>query len=117
MNHTKSSAGTQHSARGTRPRDRAAAALCVGAVLLAGLLAAQVSRLVGGAPAMADLVASSTESTVLTVDAGSGEDVVVVLDQRAESLMLYRCMNQRSLDLKGIYDLRQLFFEAKRAGR
>ncbi len=98
-------------------RDWTGTALVAAAVLVAGLIAVQLSRFVGGSPALADQVSTYADHTMLTVDSGSGEDVVVVLDQRGETLMIYRCPNQRSLEFKGQTDIRQLFFEARRSGK
>jgi len=100
-----------------RHRDWAAIGLTASALAVGGLIATHLSRLVGGTPAAADLVASNQEFTMLTADAGNGEDVVVSLDQRGEALLVYRCVNQRSIDFKGRFDMRELFFAAKRSGQ
>jgi hypothetical protein len=67
-------------------------------------------------PAHAELVAGNPDAAALTVEAGN-EDILIVLDQRAETLLLYRVENQRALEFKGRIDLRDAFFEAKRASR
>ena len=100
-----------------RQRDWAAIGLTACALAVGGLITTHLSRLVGGTPAAADLVSSNQEFTMLTAEAGSGEDVVVALDQRGEALLLYRCVNQRSIEFKGRFDMRELFFAAKHSGK
>ncbi len=108
----------QPSAAANSPRRDWPATLLTGlALLVGGLLAAQLSQLLSGAPAVADLVAANSEFTLLTTDAGNSEDVALVLDQRGETLLLYRCLNQRSIEFLGRTDLRELFFTAKRSGK
>ncbi|MGQ0628329.1 MAG: hypothetical protein ACT4PL_09560 [Phycisphaerales bacterium] len=98
-----------------RRRDPFAMALAVMAAVLCGVLLLQIGR--GGERAMADLVSNNADATLLAADAGNSEDVVLVLDQRSEALLLYRCANQRTVDFKGRTDLRQLFFEARKSGK
>jgi len=98
-------------------RDRGSWVLLALAMFIGGLVVVQMSRLAGGTPAYADLVATAGEHTLLTVEAGNSEDVLVVLDHRAEALLLYRCLNQRSIEFKGRTDLRQLFFDARKLGK
>lgn len=100
-----------------RPRDWAAIGLTACALAVGGLIATHLSRLVGGTPAAADLVAFNQDFTLMTAEAGNGEDVVVALDQRGEALLLYRCVNQRSIEFKGRFDMRELFFAAKHSGQ
>lgn len=100
-----------------RERDWAAIGLTACALTVGGLIATHLSRLVGGTPAAADLVASNQEFTMLTAEAGNGEDVVVALDQRGEALLMYRCVNLRNIEFKGRFDMRELFFAAKHSGK
>ena len=64
--------------------------------------------------ARADVAAWGSEFSVLTTDIGS-EDLVVVLDQRAEQLLLYHVRNQTALEFRGKQSLSELFLEARRA--
>lgn len=64
---------------------------------------------------MAGVVSSSNEFTLLTADAGS-DDVLLVLDGRAETLFAYRVVNQTRLDMVRRWDVKALFTEGKSAG-
>lgn len=87
--------------------------LLASALVLAGLLVSHLGGVWGAAPAWGDLVAQRGDFVALTVDGGT-DDVLVVLDQRAESLMVYHVANQQSLVFKGRQDLRELFYQARR---
>lgn len=80
------------------------------AAVLAGLIGVQATRL--GAPARADVVSSAGSVTVLTA-AASSQDVLLVLDNRAEELMVYRVENQNSIELHNRYSLPRVFAEAR----
>ncbi len=93
------------------------AALAASAIVLAGLLLTQLGRIGGPAPAygsMRELVAANADMTLLTADAG-GEDVAVVLDQRGETLLIYRVVGQQRLDFMARQSVRELFFLARQA--
>ncbi len=67
--------------------------------------------------ARADVAAWGGDFAALTTDIGS-EDLVVVLDQRAEQLLLYRVRNQNAIEFAGRQSVADLFLEARRsAGR
>lgn len=80
----------------------------------AGLLMAQVARLLTPAPARAELVASAGEFVALTADGGT-DDLLAVVDQRAEAMLIYQVKNQNALELRGRLDLRRVFVEGRRA--
>lgn len=101
----------------TAQRDLPTLLLGAVAIALCTLLLVQIGRGPAGTPAIADLVSNNADATLLAADAGNSEDVVLILDQRAEALLLYRCANQRTVDFKGRTDLRQLFFEARKSGK
>lgn len=92
------------------------AVLCASAMVLVGLIISQLGRV--GSPAhaatMLDLVAQGGDYAMLTVDAGS-DDVLVVLDQRAEELLVYRTINQSRVELKARQSVRDLFFAARQS--
>mgnify|MGYP003393988717 CR=1 FL=1 len=58
---------------------------------------------------------SSNGFTRRTADAGS-DDVLLVLDGRAETLFAYRVVNQTRLDMVRRWDVKALFTEGKSAG-
>ncbi len=63
-------------------------------------------------PALAEMVASNPGDVVaLTADSGS-EDVLLVLDNRAERLMVYK-LTQNGLQLYSSEPLRELFTRAR----
>jgi len=91
----------------------ARAGLVCSAMVLSTLLAIALVR--SGAPAsagMVDLVASAGDFAMLTTDGGS-DDVLVVLDQRSESLLLYRVANQQRVEFYGRQSLKDLFTTAR----
>ncbi|MFN0010427.1 MAG: hypothetical protein ACKVS8_02155 [Phycisphaerales bacterium] len=64
--------------------------------------------------ARADVVATGGEFAALTTDTGS-EDILVILDQRAEQLLIYGVRNQNAIEFRGRQSLSELFLEARRA--
>ena len=64
--------------------------------------------------ARADVVAAGGEFAALTSDTGS-EDILVVLDQRAEQLLVYGVRNQNAIEFRGRQSLSELFLEGRRA--
>jgi hypothetical protein len=52
---------------------------------------------------------------MLTFDAGN-DDVLLVMDSRAEQLFAYRVRNQNSFELIEPYDLKDMFLRARRLG-
>lgn len=89
---------------------RGGALLVALAAALAVLIGVQALRL--GTPARADVVSSTGGLTVMTAEASS-QDVLLVLDGRAEELMVYRVENQNSIELHNRYSLPRVFAEAR----
>jgi len=84
--------------------------------VLIALIVVQAGRL-GPSEARADLVSSAGDLTALTVEA-TNDDVLLVVDNRSESLMAYKIVNQTSVELFKTYSLPRLFGEARnRSGR
>lgn len=94
-------------------RDRMMLALSASAALLLALALTQIGRLVGGTPALADLVNQSGEFQMLAVDGGV-DDIVVVLDHRTESLVTYHA-TQNALEFLGRRDIREVFAQGRMA--
>ncbi|MFN0134128.1 MAG: hypothetical protein ACKVW3_16560 [Phycisphaerales bacterium] len=89
---------------------RGSGLLISSAIILLVLIALQATRL--GTPVKADLVSSAGGLTVLTV-AASSQDMLLVLDNRAEELMVYRVENQNAVELHNRYNLPRIFAEAR----
>lgn len=91
-------------------------ALWASAFVLVALIVVQAGR-IGPSEARADLVSSAGDLTALTVES-TNDDVLLVVDNRSESLMAYKVVNQNSFELFRSYSLPRLFGEARnRAGR
>lgn len=86
------------------------AALWAAAFVLAGLVLVQASRLTG--EARADVVSHAGEFTVLTAASGS-EDVLMAIDSRGEKLLVYKVVNQSSVELFQKHDLARIFMDAR----
>lgn len=68
----------------------------------------------GPAPVrLGDVASASSDYAVLSVDQGGNDDIVVVVDQRSESLLVYSVVNQRSVELRAREDLSDLFNRAR----
>lgn len=94
--------------------DAGAAALWASAfVILAMILVQAGSR---GNAAYAGQVADIGTLRVLTADAGSGEEVLVILNQTDEVLSVYSVVGQRSLELYQTVTMAQLFEQTGRTG-
>ncbi len=81
------------------------------AAVLAGLLIVQASRM-GVGEARAEMVTRAGEFTVLTSESGS-EEVLLVIDNRREQLLVYKVVNQSSLDHFARHDLARMFMDAR----
>ena len=88
--------------------------LLASALVLGGLLVAQLGRLAGGTPAYADLVNQGGDFGILT-SISTGDDLVVVLDQRNEELLVYTPYNQRAIEFKARHSLKDLFTSGRAA--
>lgn len=101
----------------TRTRDErfdsAAAALWASAFLILALVIVQAGRLGAGRQAHAELVAPIGDLTILTASSGDNEDVLLVLDSRAQTLIAYTVVNRSQIDLNQTADVSALFAGAK----
>lgn len=87
------------------------------ALVLLGLVMAKAAPLLGG-EARADMVARSGSYIVMTTDGGN-EEVLVIIDERSETVSVYKVVNQQNVQLFQRADLREIFTaaRAKRHGR
>jgi hypothetical protein len=98
-----------------------AAPLLASALVLVALILVQAGRSGGSSPvapstAMAEMaVVSGGYSAMTTQGQSSSEELLYVLDQRAERLMVYRVENGRELSLQRSEDLAQVFTQARAA--
>lgn len=89
----------------------AAAALWASAFVVMALIIVQAGT-VSPASAQADMVSKAGEYTVLSTNAGS-EDIIIVLDNRAEELMAYKIVNQSSIQLLQKTSLPETFIRGR----
>ncbi len=97
--------------------DRARGALTVSAALLAGLILLRVGGLsgpLGVSPATAEMSSASGSYKVLTTQSGS-EELLYMIDERAEQLHVYRVRQTSAVDLVAREDLRRMFIAARAA--
>jgi hypothetical protein len=85
------------------------AALWASAFVLMGLIILQSSRLTG--EAQAGVVSSTTGHVILTSEA-QNEDLILVIDGRAEQLTVYR-PTRNGIDLVQVYRLPDMFADAR----
>jgi hypothetical protein len=121
--------GPEHQTRAAEPTQTHAPArpaggaspawLLASAVVLAGLLVAQLGRVNSGVGS--DALAAYLGPGVLRGDYGAAvlpvsnaEDVLLVLDQRGEGLLIYDVFNQGQLRFSGREDLRAMFVRGRR---
>ncbi len=95
--------------------DAGAAALWASAFVLMALIITQASTL-GGAPAQAAGAVAVEDMVVVTASMSSTEDVLVILDQRADRLYVYGVEGNRNLRLYDGRELTTLFSQASRGG-
>ncbi|MCA3004395.1 MAG: hypothetical protein ACK51N_05560 [bacterium] len=76
------------------------------------LLLASGQRLIGGTPALADVTSMTGDYVVATVNGGT-DDVLVVLDHRTETLLVYRLSNQTNFELRSRQSVREMFINAR----
>ncbi|MGD9690632.1 MAG: hypothetical protein AB7K52_13185 [Phycisphaerales bacterium] len=102
------------------PRRGPALLLTATALALAVLIGVQLTRLsgtlIGGTSASADVVNQLGDFQMLSVDSGK-DDVVIMIDQRTESLLVYHA-TQTGLKFLGRRDVKDIFSQARvAAGR
>lgn len=88
--------------------DVGAAALWASAFVVLAMILVQAGNR-GGNTALARDVDDVSSMRILNADAGSGEDVIVVLNQTDETLSIYSVEAQRSLELYQSVPLGELF--------
>lgn len=94
-----------------RPRFSSNVLLWASAFVLAGLVILAAGRPLVE-PATADMVVSQGAHTMMTADAGNDE-ILLILNNRNETLTIYRVVNQNSVELFRRYDLPQMFSDAR----
>lgn len=96
--------------------------LTLSAVTLAVLIVVQAGRLpLGMKPdltpaAYADLVSLRVGDQSMMTFNGGNDDVLMVLDSRAEQIVTYRVRQQQQLELLNAYSLPEMFSTAQRMG-
>ncbi len=97
--------------------DAGAGALWASACVIAALLVVQAGRLGGpGGPAYAGpSPATVADLTALTPAAGDSEEVLCVVDRRAETMYVYGVVNNSRVDLLQAVRLGDLFAQARAA--
>lgn len=101
----------EHGAAGGAARssiDGGAAALWASAFVILAMILVQAGQR-GGTPAYAGNEAEVGTLRILTADAGSGEDVLIVLNQTDEVMSVYSVEGQRSVELYQTVPLAELF--------
>ena len=85
-------------------------------LLTAGILlrAGGVGEMPWDREARADMIGASGDYTAMTTSTGS-EEMLFLVDGRNESLMVYRVLNGRLVQLEAQQDLRSLFTTARAA--
>jgi len=105
------SATPDQRARISRPGEPALFACALAMAVILGMLLAPLLQ----QPARAEMVAESAHLLALTARGGN-EEILLVLDNRAERLSVYRVLNQNSVQMLQQVELPGLF-EAARARR
>ncbi|GJM20058.1 MAG: hypothetical protein DHS20C14_22710 [Phycisphaeraceae bacterium] len=106
---TTTDAPTEPARRGLRVPD---GALWASAVLLVALILTQAAR-VNDTPAFAEMAVKSNGYSLVTTEAGNAEALVVV-DDRAESLLVYTIEPGGLFELRVNQPLTQMFLDARR---
>ena len=94
------------------------ALLWFSAFILLGLVIVQAGRVAShwSSAARADLVSRVGDYTTLTLNTQGSEDLLVLLDGRAESIATYRIVNQKQVELVKRYELPLMFSAGQRVG-
>lgn len=90
-----------------------AVVLWASALLLFGMILTQASRLNGPGVALAGNVSELGDQIILTADAGNSEDLLLVLDSRADRLLVYGIANSQTFELRANYQISTLFASGK----
>jgi hypothetical protein len=96
-----------------KTRLNSSAMLTASALVIGALVIVQAGRLMTGTPARADLVSSSGTLTALTAESTNSNDILLVLDGRAEELLVYKIENQNAVELYKKYNVPRLMSEAR----
>jgi hypothetical protein len=96
-----------------KTRLNSSAFLTASAFVIGAVVVVQAGRLLTGGPAQADLVSTSGVFTALTSEATNSNDVLLVLDGRAEELLVYKVENQNAVELYKKYNVPRLMSEAR----
>lgn len=102
-------------------RSRGVLPLIASALVLLGLILVQAGRSTQSSPiapatALAEMAALGGGYAAMTTQGqSSSEELLYVLDQRAERLMVYRVENQRDVVLQRSEDLARVFAQARAA--
>ncbi|MEL6328047.1 MAG: hypothetical protein AAFR38_00150 [Planctomycetota bacterium] len=96
------------------PQRAAVLGLSVSAVVLAALVLVQATGLLSS-PAHASAAVSSEGYSAATVAAGSSVEVLMVIDDRTETLYIYGERSARQIDLLERQSLPELFSTARAA--
>jgi len=91
-------------------------ALWASAFVLAGMVVLQAGRIGGGTQAHAEAVQFG-EMTLISADAGSNKDVVLVLDDKSDALLVYGIENRDRVELYQNLKLSEFFVQAKSQNR
>ncbi len=98
-----------------RGRVNGSAALWASAFVIFAIAIVQAGRFGPMSAADAGDVASIRDLTILTAASGSDEDILMILDTRAQTLYIYGPKNRNSVELFGTHQVGDLFENAARA--
>lgn len=91
-----------------------APALWASAFVLLAMIVTQAGRITGGgAEAIAGTVSRVNDLTVLTAEAGDGQDNLILLDQRSERIFVYGVEQRQNVQLIESYDMKEVFRNAR----
>ncbi|TVQ64960.1 MAG: hypothetical protein EA379_00535 [Phycisphaerales bacterium] len=93
---------------------RGSGALLACAMLIVAMIIVQAGRMAPVNEAWAD-VSQVAGLSILTASSGDNEDVLCILDTRAEKLLVYSVVNRNSVELQQAVDLGAVFTEARAA--
>jgi len=87
----------------------------------AALAVVGVARVLPNTPpappaALGGVVSTVADSTIITLSAGNGEDLLTLLDQRSGTVLVYRSTPRRTMELLQVAPIDSLFEQARAAG-